>query len=84
MKFSVDKASSIMNNIAPGALLKVKNSTELYSTQYVSGYIVSLISVDELVVILQEARTSYNNIVVEVITTSGVKGWIFLSELDEV
>lgn len=84
MKFSVDKASSIMNNIAIGALLKVKNSTELYNTQYVSGYIVSLISVDELVVILQEARTSYNNIVVEVITTSGVKGWIFLSELDEV
>jgi len=73
-----------MNNIAIGALLKVKNSTELYNTQYVSGYIVSLISVDELVVILQEARTSYNNIVVEVITTSGVKGWIFLSELDEV
>ena len=69
--------------LRPGTLVKARYYLLVYDEIDVSRSLYT-VKVDELMTVLRLSATQDKNLIAEIITTSGVKGWIFTSNVSEV
>jgi len=69
--------------LRPGTLVKARYYLLVYDEIDVSRSLYT-VKVDELMTVLRLSATKDKNLIAEIITTSGVKGWIFASNVSEV